>query len=98
MSTTCPAADTVNILAARWAARHPDLASRLGSAKALVANVQPGDRSPNVFFVEGSAGRRYMVRVNRQARTSSCTCPDHGKRGGRCKHILAVAFWVAGQG
>lgn len=89
---TTPTASAVNATVARWSARHPELADRLERAAALVANVTPGDRSPDVFFVEGSDGHRYMVRVNRQARTSTCTCPDHMTRDIRCKHILAAAL------
>lgn len=92
-----PPAARVNALVARWSEMHPELSARLERAAALVANVVPGDRSPNVFFVEGSDGHRYTVRVNRQARTSTCSCPDHTNRDIRCKHILSVAILVAAQ-
>lgn len=95
-TTTTPAASNVNALAARWTARHPELRGRMERAIALVANVTPG-RMSHVFFVEGSEGTSYIVRVNRRERTSTCTCPDHENRGGRCKHILAAALWEKGQ-
>jgi hypothetical protein len=85
-------ASAVFALVAKWSARHPELADRLERAAALVANVTPGDYSPNVFFVEGSDGHRYLVRVNRKARTSTCSCLDHQMRGFKCKHVLAVAL------
>ena len=96
MNTTAPVAATVNALVSRWAAMYPDLAERLARAAALVANVRRGDYSRDVFFVEGSEGHSYMVRVNRKTRTSTCTCPDHQERQLRCKHILAVALLVVG--
>jgi len=91
-----PALLTIQGLARSWATRHPDLASRINRAVALVSNVLPGDRSPDVYFVEGSAGRQYMVRVNRRDRTSACTCPDHGK-GNHCKHRIACALFEKGR-
>ncbi len=91
-----PTAQTVQALARLWSEKNPDLKARIYRAVALVANVQPGDKSPNVFFVEGSSGRRYMVRVNRAQKTSSCTCEDHTCRGIRCKHILSAALWERG--
>lgn len=87
-----PPAAVVNKLVRRWAARHPELTERLDRAAALVANVRPGDLSPNVFFVEGSDGHRYFVCVNRRERKSSCSCPDHLNRAIKCKHILACAL------
>ena len=97
-TTTTPAAQNVNALAARWTARHPELRGRMERAIALVANVTPG-RMSHVFFVASATeeGISYIVRVNRKARTSTCTCPDHQQRGGRCKHILAAALWERGQ-
>lgn len=100
MSTTTldlsPALGTIQGLARSWIARHPELSARISRAVALVSNVQPGDRNPNLYFVEGSGGRRYVVRVNRAEKTSSCTCPDHAGRGIRCKHIISAALWERG--
>lgn len=90
----CPSAATVNALAARWTEKNPMLGTRLGRAVALVANVMPGNKSPNVFFVEGTTDR-YMVRVDRVNRTSTCTCPD-AEKGNHCKHRLAVALYEVG--
>lgn len=89
-----PSAAAVNALRKGWAALHPDLVDRLDRAVALVANVTPGDRSKHVFFVEGSKGHRYMVRINPEAHSSSCSCPDTHHW---CKHVLAVAFYLCGQ-
>jgi hypothetical protein len=91
-----PSAAAVNNLRNGWAALHPDLVGRLDRAVALVANVTPGDRSEHVFFVEGSNGRQYMVRVDPKAH-STCTCPDHKRTGSWCKHVLAVMFYLCGQ-
>ena len=93
MAPSVPNASVVNALVAKWAAKHPDLADRLERAAALVANVRG---SGSTFVVEGSDGHHYTVKVDRKARTSSCTCPDHKKRGLRCKHVLSVALIVAG--
>jgi len=89
-----PSATTVAKLASRWAARHPASAERIERAVALVANVEHGDRSHRVFFVEGSQGHRYMVRVDWRAHEAACTCPDAVK-GNRCKHRWAAALFVA---
>ncbi len=87
-----PPASNVNAKAQKWAEKHPDLAARLERAKALVASVKPGDLSPDVYFVEGEKDS-YMVKIDRKAHSSSCTCPDHTNRNVRCKHILAVALF-----
>jgi len=89
-----PTAAAVNATVARWAAKHPDLTDRLHRAAALVANVTPG-RMPHVFFVEGSEGASYIVRVNKGAKTSTCNCPDSTQRGAHCKHRLATALYLA---
>jgi hypothetical protein len=91
-----PEASTVVAIANRWAAKHPEAVARIARAIALVANVQPGDYSPRVFFVEGSEGHRYMVQVDRASRTSTCTCQDHAK-GMHCKHRWAAALFEAGR-
>lgn len=88
-----PSAQDVARIARKWAEKHPNLATRIERAVALVALVTPGDL-PHVFFVEGSEGRRYVVRVD--GRASTCTCPDSGT-GHHCKHRLAAALFVAGQ-
>ena len=88
-----PSSLAVNTTAARWARKHPELSDRIERAKALVANVTPG-RLPHVFFVEGSSGKSYTVRVNREEKTSTCTCPDSVHRGNHCKHRLAVALFA----
>lgn len=93
VSNTAPTHAAVATTAARWAAKNPELAPRMERAVALVANVT-STVSPEMFMVEGSYGHQYVVRVNRAARTSTCTCPDHGK-GHHCKHRLAVALYVA---
>lgn len=98
MRTATTSAAKINTLAARWTAKHPELKARMERAKGLVAQVTPG-RFPHVYFVASATeeGVSYIVRVNRKARTSTCTCPDHGQRGGRCKHILASALFEVGQ-
>lgn len=78
-------------LARRWAAKHPELASRLLRAVELVTRVTPCDYAPDAFFVEGSKDR-YLVKVFRKARSSTCTCPD-SEMGNHCKHRLAVALY-----
>lgn len=94
---TIPTAATVNAIAASWAARFPESAERIERAIALVDNVTEGDRSNRVFFVEGSEGHRYMVRVDWASKESTCTCPDSTERGAHCKHRWAAALVVAGR-
>lgn len=94
---SAPSATVVAALAKVWIEKNPALKARIERAVALVANVRPGDRSPNVFFVEGSHGRTYMVRVNRAHKTSACECEDFLGRGIRCKHRLAAALYEKGQ-
>ena len=91
-----PCYTTVRGLATVWAAKRPELEARINRALALVSNVTPGDLSPNVYFVEGSAGHNYMVKINRRDRTSTCTCPD-AEKGNHCKHRLAVALFERGR-
>ena len=96
-STDAPAASEVARLASVWVAKHPELTERIQRAVALVANVDPiGPFGKGTFFVEGSDGHKYMVRVDRAARVSECTCLDSVK-GHHCKHRLAVALYVAAQ-
>ena len=90
-----PDASTVHSLASKWISKYPELKDRIHRAVALVANVRPGDRSKNVFFVEGSGGSSYMVRVDRAAKNSTCQCPD-SREGNHCKHRIAVALYEAG--
>lgn len=90
-----PTAAQVNALVSKWSARHPDLSERLERAAALLDNVKALDAGRNYFAVEGSYDHRYIVRVDRQARTSTCSCPDYQKRGLRCKHILSAAILEA---
>jgi hypothetical protein len=92
---TTPTAAETHRLANLWIARYPELDEhRVRRAEALVDNVTPG-RLDHVFFVEGSDGHRYIVRVDEAARTSTCDCPDSTERGAHCKHRLAVALVVA---
>lgn len=79
-------------LVARWAAKHPELRARLERAAFLIENVQ---RTPDPdLYVVGSAtsGREYLVKINRWARSSTCTCPD-SRKGHHCKHRLVVALY-----
>ena len=91
-----PTSIAVNKLVSKWQAKHPELTARLNRAVSLVANVSRGF-CPWVYFVEGSDGHSYIVRVNRKEHTSTCTCPDSTERGAHCKHRLAVALFDKGQ-
>jgi uncharacterized Zn finger protein len=93
MNTSTPNVSAAAAKANKWAARHPDLGSRLERALALIANVS-STLHPDVYVVEGSHGHKYMVRINRSEKTSECTCPDHAK-GHHCKHRLSVALYEA---
>jgi predicted nucleic acid-binding Zn finger protein len=41
------------------------------------------------YVVPGSNGALYWANL------VECTCPDHARRGIRCKHIIAVALHVS---
>jgi uncharacterized Zn finger protein len=41
------------------------------------------------YVVSGSNGALYWTNL------VECTCPDHARRGTRCKHIIAVALHVS---
>jgi len=85
-------AKSPNQVAREWAGKYPELSERLERAVALVANVAKGD-VPDTFYVEGSFGHHYVVKVDRSSkRRTTCTCPDHQKRHLRCKHIWACAL------
>ena len=92
---TAPAASNVARLATVWADKHPELSARIQRAVALVSNVST-TLAPEIFFIEGSWGHKYIIRTDRKARTSTCTCPD-SEKGHHCKHRLAVALYVAAQ-
>jgi hypothetical protein len=85
---------TMKQLANSWAQKHPELKDRIERALALTGGITRG-RMPYIFFVEGQ-GDRYMVRVNEQMGTSTCSCPDSMK-GNHCKHRLATALLVAAE-
>lgn len=90
-----PSATTIQALVASWSEKHPEMRTRIYRAVALVSNVTPA--SATVFYVEGSEGKRYMVKVNRRERTSTCTCEDHVFRGVKCKHVLAAGLFEQGR-
>lgn len=45
-------------------------------------------RGPGLYLVHSGSGETYAVDL----RENRCTCPDHGHRGGWCKHLLRAAF------
>ncbi len=45
-----------------------------------------------LYQVKGS--QSYVVNL----KEGTCTCPDYARRGGKCKHLLAVERYVAGEG
>jgi hypothetical protein len=84
-------------LVARWAALHPELKDRLERAVFLLENVQASNH-PDIYLVRSSSGRgRYTVRVDRQAKTSTCNCQDSAN-GHWCKHRLATALYEKARG
>lgn len=84
-------------LVARWTALHPELKDRLERALFLLDHVRSSNH-PDIYTVVASKGRgRYTVRVDRQARTSTCNCADAAS-GHWCKHRLAVALYEKARG
>lgn len=44
-------------------------------------------------------GHGYEVRIDLVTRRFSCTCDDHGRSGGACKHVVALANrWLTNVG
>jgi uncharacterized Zn finger protein len=74
-------------IAQKWAGRVD--AKRLEKAVALVDYVTVVDET--TFRIEGTSDT-YTVSVDRTAKVSRCTCPDHQQRAMKCKHILACAL------
>lgn len=71
-----------------WSIRYPHLQVRLEKALALTGGVVPQGRG--VYRVQGGGGE-YVVRVDHEKGTSTCTCVDSHK-GHHCKHRLATAL------
>jgi len=79
-------------LVARWAAKRPSLKNRLERAVFIVEHVRP-TLDPNLYEVQSATSfRKYLVKVDRHARRSTCSCPD-SRKGHHCKHRLAVALY-----
>lgn len=76
-----------------WTDLHPELKDRLERAAFLVSVVKP-TLHPDTYKVRSETSNRkeYVVRINREARTSTCSCPD-SKKGNHCKHRLATALY-----
>ncbi|MDP8950676.1 MAG: SWIM zinc finger family protein [Actinomycetota bacterium] len=84
----------------RLRAARPALASRISRAEGIlithlscrrqrVIRVRVAGGRPR-FLVSGSGGAVYVVDPG----DWSCTCPDHHRRGGGCKHSIACwALW-----
>ena len=77
----------------KWALRHPEMSDRIhrGAIIAMAGSVRPG-LIPNTYMVPGSHGETYIVCVDREARTATCTCLD-AKNGNHCKHHWAAALY-----
>jgi hypothetical protein len=73
--------------------RRPDLATKLERAVNLVVlrSIQPASR-PGSWWVQSEADptSEYLVARTEPAGTWVCLCQDFIKRGGPCKHALAV--------
>jgi len=79
-------------LVARWAAKHPELKTRLERAAFIVENVRRTP-DPNLYVVKSAtSGQEYLVKINRWAKRSTCSCPD-SRKGHHCKHRLAAALY-----
>lgn len=73
-----------------WSVRHPELQVRLEKALALTGGVRL--IAPSIYRVQGQ-GDDYLVRVDHQRGSSTCTCMD-SRKGHHCKHRLATALVV----
>jgi hypothetical protein len=49
--------------------------------------------------ISSDGEKGYEVRIDLATRRFSCTCADHGRSGGACKHVVALANrWLANVG
>jgi hypothetical protein len=90
---------TLRAALAELTAAYPDWTCRLERGANIVA-LQPIERGPctQAWFVgsESHPGQAYSVwffGFIHSLNHVSCTCPDYVKRGGPCKHALAVALY-----
>jgi hypothetical protein len=89
---------TLRKVLATMEAAHPERANRLIHAANIVAirRIQLGD-SGKVWWVQSEcdATREYMVVPVPDFDLMTCTCQDFQRRGGPCKHALAVQMLQA---
>ena len=81
--------------AKRWANIRPAESDRIMRAITLVMNGKVIRGGTDDFIVCGT--EPYIVKVNREDRTSTCSCPDSAK-GNKCKHRYAAALFTVCQG
>lgn len=76
-----------------WAEKHPELKGRLERAVFMLDRIEK-TACPDIYTVRSEANFKvkYVVRVYRKTRVSTCSCADSGK-GNHCKHRLAVALY-----
>ncbi len=76
-----------------WTERHPELKDRLERAVFMLKKIER-TACPDVYVVRSDSNIRikYVVRIYREERTSTCSCPD-SQKGHHCKHRLAVALY-----
>lgn len=61
------------------------LVTHLSCPRSHVIRVRVGSNGHATFLVNGSGGAVYVV----DAASWQCSCPDHHRRGGICKHGIA---------
>jgi hypothetical protein len=101
-STPAISLATLRAVLAKGQAAHPELACRMERAALIVIQrrispaVAPENRAVG-YWVEASDGsREYWVTLDpRGYRGDQCSCPDYAKRGGPCKHAIAVRLLQA---
>src|SRR5437764_37768 len=92
--------DTLKAVLARGQQARPELACRMQRAAAIVAlrQIEPATSgAPGAYWVQSeSCDREYWVVLDsRGYRGDTCTCKDYVKRGGPCKHAIAVRLLQA---
>ena len=91
MNLLTPTTSVPDAILCHFLAADPANADRIYRAAELVSHVEPsrGTRDLWLCYSASEPNRAYQVDA------TSCSCPDFQKRGGWCKHRLALAMFQA---
>lgn len=92
-----PNKPTLDRHARAWSVKYPTLRLRIARAVDLVDDVSLLHASvARSYRVPGSQGTKYTVTL--APPQPSCDCADASQKGNVCKHMIAVALYVAATG